>query len=76
MIAANINISPELIKLIDISLQKELEKEFDEAIIKFNHRRVEILARVLLSVHKEVSMQKIGENIVFTIKEITKEDKK
>lgn len=70
MITTHIDITKSVEELIHNVLQKELEKEFDLAIKKFNERKTEILARVLLDITKNVHMETMGTNIVFTLREI------
>lgn len=70
MITTHIDITKNVEELIQKVLQKELEQEFDLAIKKFNERKAEILARVLLDITKNVQMETMGTNIVFTLREI------
>jgi len=73
MAISKVETTEELSKFIDAVFQNELEKEFDELIKDINKRKGEIIAGVLLNVKKEIDIQTVGEKLIFTIKEITKE---
>lgn len=68
MIKTTIDISEDLAKLVKLTLERELEKEFDLAKQRFEERKGEIIAGILLLVSKQIDMQVLGEKIVFEIK--------
>lgn len=63
-----VEITDELLNQLNAVLEKELKLEFDEAIKRFQDRKNELCARVLLNVHKEISFSTLGETITFIIK--------
>jgi UDP-glucose 6-dehydrogenase len=71
-IETKIDISKQVQAIVEKALEMELEKEFTEAVKRFNERKTEILARVLVSIYSQVEMQSNGHNIVFTLREIKK----
>ena len=64
----------EIKKFIEEGIKKEVEKEFDimaERMLRdLNSRKNEICSGILLDVMKMTSFQKVGETVVFTIREI------
>jgi len=69
-IATNINIEEDLSNLIDKRLKQEVEKEFDRHIKELNERKNEIIAGILLNIKKQISIQTLNSNVIFTIKEL------
>lgn len=69
---ANIEITPEFNRAIGEKLEKLVGDEFDSAIKKIQEKKNEIISGILLSVHKEVSINSIGNTVTFTIREISK----
>lgn len=65
-----IDITKELSSLIEKKLKQEVEKEFDRHIEDLNHKKNEIIAGLLLSVQRQISMQTLDDNIIITIREL------
>lgn len=65
-----INITPQIAKLVDDELTKVMEKEFDEMVQKLNDRKRELVARILLNVQKTIDIQQISDRTIFTIREV------
>lgn len=72
MITTHVDVSEKISGLIDAVLEKELSEEFDRAIKRFNERKGEIIAGVLLNTQKIFHAEIHGQNIVFTVREISK----
>lgn len=65
-----LNFDQELLMALNKSLEEKLNKEFDELVKSFNDRKRELVAKVLLEVHRNFDIQKAGDCIIFTIKQI------
>lgn len=52
---------------IDKQVEKEIQIEIDKAIKRIEERRAEIIAGVLLHVHKIYEVERMGENIRLTV---------
>jgi hypothetical protein len=72
MLETKLDITPEIVKALETALQNELSKEFDEAVKRFNDKKLEIISRILISIHKTVDIQTAGRSVIFTIREIEK----
>lgn len=55
---------------IEKGLEEEVGRMFDIKIEELNRKKSEICAGILLNVMKSVDMQRLGESVVFTIREI------
>lgn len=69
-IQTKIDITEELSILIEKRLKQEVEKEFDRYIAELNEKKNEIVAGLLLSIQRQISMQTLDDNIIITIKEL------
>jgi len=72
MINTKINITDDINNLIDKILTDEIGAEFDRHIVELQAKKCEIISGILLNIKKTIDIQTIGENTIFTIREITK----
>jgi len=71
MAVAKIDITDELYALIDKQLTELVGKEFDKHIEELQHRKNEIISGILLNIKKTIDIKTMGENVIFTIREIS-----
>lgn len=68
----SIELTEDFHKLIEEALTKRIGEMFDVAIKEIEEKKREFIAGLLLSIQKEVNIQQVGENTIFTIREIKK----
>lgn len=70
MIINEHNIIEAITKSITDCVDKKVGELFDEKIKELNERKNEIVAGIVLNVAKNMSFERYGENITFTIREV------
>ena len=65
---STIILKDELKKIIEAKLKKEMENEFDNAVKRFNERKGEIVAGVLVYIMGMAEMEIAKDRVIFTIK--------
>lgn len=73
MITTQIDISKDIGRLIEERLRAELEKEIDQAIERFEARKGEIVAGLIVNMMRSTDMRIMQDRIVFEIKSPSKE---
>lgn len=73
MITTQIDISKDMGRLIEERLRAELEKEIDQAIERFEARKGEIVAGLIVNMMRSTDMRIMQDRIVFEIKSPSKE---
>lgn len=76
MIKTKIEIGEKVVKLVEAELKSLLEKEFDDAIERFNKRKGEVVAGILVWMMKSTDMRILQDRIVFEIRSPQHEEKR